>query len=142
MKVFFSRDGTLRRDIVSACLDKLQLIRKWFEKQKQFAFFASSVLIAYEGMPDEPDSEQNTQNGNKSSGASDTQANDKNAKDVKQATTKDNKEGSDNDTKTPAAEVRMIDFAHVFPATAVDENYSFGLASLINYLTRLIQEEK
>ena len=92
-------------------------------------------------MPEEGEGEQNTQNGKQSSKASDTQANDTNTTDDKQVTTTTDNKDSDNKTKTPV-DVRMIDFAHAFPATAIDENYSFGLASLINYLRKLINEEK
>ena len=103
--MYFSLDGKLCTDVVNNTLEKLLLIQKWFEKQKQFAFFASSVLIVYEGLPDE----QNTQNGSKSTEPNDTPSADKDAKhddDVK----KGSNEGKEK-TNTPLADVRMIDFA-------------------------------
>ena len=121
---------------MNTTLEKLLLIQKWFEKQKQFAFFASSVLIVYEGLPDK----QNTQNGSKSSEPNDTPSADKGAK-AKDDVTKGSSEDTEKSNK-PLVDVRMIDFAHVFPATAVDENYSYGLESLINYLRKLVKEEK
>ena len=121
---------------MNTTLEKLLLIQKWFEKQKQFAFFASSVLIVYEGLLDK----QNTQNGSKSSEPNDTPSADKGAKE-KDDVTKGSNEDTEKSNK-PLVDVRMIDFAHVFPATAVDENYSYGLESLINYLRKLVKEEK
>lgn len=134
--MYFSLDGKLCTDVVNTTLEKLLLIQKWFEKQKQFAFFASSVLIVYEGLPDK----QNTQNGSKSSGTNDTPSADKDAK-ADDDVTKGSNEDVEKANK-PSVDVRMIDFAHVFPATAVDENYSYGLESLINYLRKLVKEEK
>ena len=134
--MYFSLDGKLCTDVVNSTLEKLLLIQKWFEKQKQFAFFASSLLIVYEGLPDE----HNTQNGSKSSEPGDTPSADKDTKheeDVKKGSNEDIGKGN-----KPLVDVRMIDFAHVFPATAVDENYSYGLESLINYLRKLGKEEK
>ena len=134
--MYFSLDGKLCTDVVNTTLEKLLLIQKWFEKQKQFAFFASSVLIVYEGLPDK----QNTQNGSKSSGTNDTPSADKDAK-ADDDVTKGSNEDVEKANKL-SVDVRMIDFAHVFPATAVDENYSYGLESLINYLRKLVKEEK
>ena len=134
--MYFSLDGKLCTDVVNTTLEKLLLIQKWFEKQKQFAFFASSVLIVYEGLPDK----QNTQNESKSSGTNDTPSADKDAK-ADDDVTKGSNEDVEKANK-PSVDVRMIDFAHVFPATAVDENYSYGLESLINYLRKLVKEEK
>lgn len=134
--MYFSLDGKLCTDVVNTTLEKLLLIQKWFEKQKQFAFFASSVLIVYEGLPDK----QNTQNGSKSSGTNDTPSADKDAK-ADDDVTKGSNEDVEKANK-PSVDVRMIDFAHVFPTTAVDENYSYGLESLINYLRKLVKEEK
>ena len=134
--MYFSLDGKLCTDVMNTTLEKLLLIQKWFEKQKQFAFFASSVLIVYEGLPDK----QNTQNGSKSSGTNDTPSADKDAK-ADDDVTKGSNEDVEKANK-PSVDVRMIDFAHVFPATAVDENYSYGLESLINYLRKLVKEEK
>ena len=134
--MYFSLDGKLCTDVVNTTLEKLLLIQKWFEKQKQFAFFASSVLIVYEGLADK----QNTQNGSKSSGPNDTPLADKDAK-AEDDVTKGSNEDVEKANK-PSVDVRMIDFAHVFPATAVDENYSYGLESLINYLRKLVKEEK
>lgn len=40
--------------------------------------------------------------------------------------------------ETPAVEVRMIDFAHVFPSNAKDEGYIYGLKNLITVLQNIL----
>ena len=39
----------------------------------------------------------------------------------------------------PLVEVRMIDFAHVFPASGRDDNYLFGLHNLITFVEQLLK---
>lgn len=47
-----------------------------------------------------------------------------------------------NQNHYPLVEVRMIDFAHVFPADGKrDDNYLFGLQKLIGYLEELLLKE-
>ncbi len=135
LQVFFSPGGNLRQDVVSACLDKLLLIQQWFDKQTQFAFYASSVLIVYDGAI--PAARTRT-------GAHDAQ-NGSEAPDSEQPATNESKSNTSNDdasNDSVPVEVRMIDFAHVFPTQTVDENYAFGLGSLIKYLRRLVPDSE
>ncbi|KAM9325873.1 inositol polyphosphate multikinase [Gastrophryne carolinensis] len=46
---FFSNGCCLRKDAVSACLQKVRLILQWFEHQDTLNFFASSLLFVYDG---------------------------------------------------------------------------------------------
>ena len=38
----------------------------------------------------------------------------------------------------PNVEIRMIDFAHVFPSNTKDEGYIYGLKSLITVLQNIL----
>ncbi|XP_028331995.1 inositol polyphosphate multikinase [Gouania willdenowi] len=48
---FFKNGVSLRKDAVSASIRKVQRILQWFESQQRLAFFASSLLFVYEGLP-------------------------------------------------------------------------------------------
>ncbi|XP_070782644.1 inositol polyphosphate multikinase isoform X2 [Enoplosus armatus] len=48
---FFHNGVSLRRDAVSASIRRVQRILRWFESQRQLAFYASSLLFVYEGLP-------------------------------------------------------------------------------------------
>ncbi|GAA6094938.1 inositol polyphosphate multikinase isoform X1 [Tachysurus ichikawai] len=47
---------------------------------------------------------------------------------------------SSNSGKEENVEVRMIDFAHVFPSDCSDDNYIYGLRSLLFVLEQILQE--
>uniref|UniRef100_A0A4W6EK79 Kinase n=1 Tax=Lates calcarifer TaxID=8187 RepID=A0A4W6EK79_LATCA len=48
---FFNNGVCLRKDAVSASIHRVQQILRWFESQHQLAFYASSLLFVYEGLP-------------------------------------------------------------------------------------------
>ncbi|XP_059180972.1 inositol polyphosphate multikinase [Centropristis striata] len=48
---FFHNGVNLRKDAVSASIRRVQHILRWFESQHQLAFYASSLLFVYEGIP-------------------------------------------------------------------------------------------
>ncbi|XP_019938930.2 inositol polyphosphate multikinase [Paralichthys olivaceus] len=48
---FFHNGVCLRKDAVSASIHRVQQILHWFESQHQLAFYASSLLFVYEGLP-------------------------------------------------------------------------------------------
>ncbi|XP_076154165.1 inositol polyphosphate multikinase [Alosa pseudoharengus] len=48
---FFHNGERLRKDAVVASVLKVQQILGWFEEQKRFHFYASSLLFVYEGSP-------------------------------------------------------------------------------------------
>lgn len=109
---------------MAACVQQIKKIKDWFDKQTQFAFFASSLLIVYEGKPD-----QTTQTNNNVQ----TKPTENNGKE----------HSSSSDSRSDPAslvDVRMIDFAHVFPAEAKDENYLYGLNNLIKYLEKMCND--
>ena len=103
-------------------------------------------------MPEETQVEQNAQNGNRSSksedgtvreseSASNTQCAETAIAKEKDIIEERNNEETDKKANQ-AVDVRMIDFAHVFPTEAIDENYTQGLLSLMNYLRKLLSEQK
>ncbi|XP_075072472.1 inositol polyphosphate multikinase [Mixophyes fleayi] len=49
MSKFFNNGCYLRKDAVSACLQKVQSILQWFENQDTLNFYASSLLFVYDG---------------------------------------------------------------------------------------------
>ncbi|XP_022621714.1 inositol polyphosphate multikinase [Seriola dumerili] len=48
---FFHNGVCLRKDAVLASIHRVQQILRWFESQHQLAFYASSLLFVYEGLP-------------------------------------------------------------------------------------------
>lgn len=48
---FFDNGVSLRKDAVTSSIRRVQRILHWFESQRQLAFYASSLLFVYEGLP-------------------------------------------------------------------------------------------
>ncbi|XP_061912399.1 inositol polyphosphate multikinase [Entelurus aequoreus] len=48
---FFHNGVCLRKDAVAASIRRVKTILGWFESQRQLAFYASSLLFVYEGLP-------------------------------------------------------------------------------------------
>ena len=92
----------MRRDVISEVLGHLYKVRDWFMEQKQWSFYASSLLIVYEG---------------------DTSVSHSNGIDEKSHTSPADVGSRSSDL----VDVRMIDFAHAFPIDHHDDNYLFGL---------------
>jgi len=96
---------TLDRRLLSDFLRELHTIRLWFEDQRVYRFFATSLLLVYDAdflMHSSP---------------------------------------TDSKTIAPIVRVRMIDFAHVYPAEgARDANYIHGLCNLIDIFEDFYRE--
>ena len=189
--LYFSGLGTyfgikhgLRKDAIEYLLQKLYDIEKWFKSQRKFAFYASSLLMIYEGDPQpndfystcnhchhsdygsgESDSDHTQLTDNASSGVTDTS-------DILSSETvslhvdsTSSSSGVENPSLTPSvssmsvdtqatssngvpeqchdailADVRMIDFTHVFNVTEQDDNYLYGLQNLIADLEELMRK--
>ncbi|CAG5095021.1 Oidioi.mRNA.OKI2018_I69.XSR.g13993.t1.cds [Oikopleura dioica] len=113
---FLSSAGPYERNIliIKGILERLLLIRDFFAAQTSYRFYASSLLILYEGYsPAELGSQ----------GSSDSE---------------DDRWRPDK----PRVDVRMIDFAHVWDGDGcnLDENYLFGLNKLILAFESLLIE--
>ncbi|KAL5018443.1 hypothetical protein ScPMuIL_004165 [Solemya velum] len=119
---FFGLDHHLRKDVIKALLEKLQLIQDWFDTQTELAFYASSLLVVYEGEVQNASRHGTTMNGPESSDLLKTKS-----------------DGTEVNSDHPLVDVRMIDFTHVFKSETKDENYLFGLRNLIRYLNELLQ---
>ncbi|KAM9425152.1 inositol polyphosphate multikinase [Pholidichthys leucotaenia] len=48
---FFHNGVSLRKDAVLASIRRVQHILRWFKSQRKLAFYASSLLFVYEGLP-------------------------------------------------------------------------------------------
>ena len=85
----------MNRRLLSDILLQLHAIRMWFEEQRHFTFYATSLLLVY-------DADQLAKN-------------------------------------RPNVCIRMIDFAHVYPAHGSrDTNYLHGLCNLIQLFEDLL----
>jgi len=117
---FMSGAGTPERQNMArvSILEKLYIIRDWFLAQNSYRFFASSLLILYESY---------SKHDLGSQGSSDS-------------------EDDRSSLSKLRVDVRMIDFAHVYPAEngQIDTNYVFGLNNLIQIfeILAISEEEK
>ncbi|XP_052266097.1 inositol polyphosphate multikinase-like isoform X2 [Dreissena polymorpha] len=171
---FFNFKHGLRKDAIRVILDKLLEIEHWFVTQKRFSFYASSLLLIYEGDMQQTDyyaqcvSSRGSQHtvssdpaDNVSSEAtdstditiSDTLLSDVDVSSSGQtdncSLTASSSNVSVNTASTAGsssiasqggglAEVKMIDFTHVFDVNERDDNYLYGLQNLIMYMRQLL----
>jgi len=153
IQFFDLEDYPERKGLVDILIQKLQLLLKWFEKQTRFKFFRTSLLISYDGnMQLHPDRSQSSKiTGNK--GIEDfTNVSRKNIYKLEGSEYLNGKfnitgitdvigrellkehDAMNNDVNPTDVSVNMIDFAHTFldlDSPSLDENYLFGLRSLI-----------
>lgn len=124
--MFFSGQlGGIRRDAVRCTLAKLHQIEAWFEAQSQLAFYASSLLLIYEGSSPLPQCNCSRPEGTTAAVCRDHSS-------------RKSPTGLLNGESTCVADVKMIDFAHVFETTEKDDNYLFGLRRLIAHIKKLL----
>lgn len=161
-------------------LEKLKEVERWFLTQRKFSFYASSLLVVYEGdmqhndffMPcnqcNHGDCKCSTSGSsashatmstdstdNASSGATDstdlmmtevdTELSDQTdgssmTASVSSILSVDNQSCSApvNNHNAIIADVRMIDFTHVFCVDEQDDNYLYGLQNLISHMQQLL----
>nr|6E7F_A Chain A, Inositol polyphosphate multikinase [Homo sapiens]6E7F_B Chain B, Inositol polyphosphate multikinase [Homo sapiens] len=117
---FFHNGYCLRKDAVAASIQKIEKILQWFENQKQLNFYASSLLFVYEG----------------SSQPTTTKLNDRTL--AEKFLSGGGGSGGGGSQEIAEVEVRMIDFAHVFPSNTIDEGYVYGLKHLISVLRSIL----
>ncbi|KAL3877362.1 hypothetical protein ACJMK2_035084 [Sinanodonta woodiana] len=166
---FFNLKQCLRRDAIQVLLEKLREIESWFSSQTMFSFYASSLLLVYEGdMPYnnylspciQCHSKEDSGCGSSGCGSTELDQNEdssgctfesdktdetssislENSSSVISTSLNDIKmEPSDDLHNDAIADVRMIDFTHVFSQGEIDENYLFGLRNLIRNLEMLLE---
>ncbi|GAB1608478.1 inositol polyphosphate multikinase-like [Argonauta hians] len=124
---YFNLSESLRKDAIFAILLELMDIKAWFESQRKYAFYSSSLLCIYEGIRPCNEhllavSNHLSKNNNGSS------------------TTSIEDFLSNTHVRHACVKVKMIDFGHVFTTCERDDNYISGLDNLINYLKILLLE--
>ncbi|XP_073691279.1 inositol polyphosphate multikinase-like [Garra rufa] len=169
---FFHNGRELRRHAVSLIISKIRSILHWFESQTQLHFYASSLLLVYEGSPHtingsrhkpadsgtehqqgEPQSNSNNPHETLSFQSSLTHSHpychnvqhERNANGKRGGSVEEeDKEIGMGDKKQfgqeEAVEVKMIDFAHVFPSNCPDESYMYGLRNLLSALEQVLKD--
>lgn len=178
---YFSLKHRLRKDAIRILLQKLREVERWFLTQRRFSFYASSLLMIYEGETQQndyftpcnhchrgdclcstTDTEQtdSTDNSdNTSSRVSDsvnlTTSSETALSEIDTASGRtdnssltasvsnisvDTSSGSVsiNNPNVTLADVRMIDFTHVFCVDQQDDNYLYGLQNLISSMQQLL----
>ncbi|XP_042565454.1 inositol polyphosphate multikinase-like isoform X2 [Clupea harengus] len=180
----FFHDGVkLRKQTIHLCIRKVQNILRWFESQKQFHFYASSLLFVYEGASgvhaaaepnnnnhhhhhhppqdfsrmgtptknscgrggcagDLPESLQNgAQTHSSPLNLGQSNGNGETEMEEEEEEREEDSGGWSGDEGTEGhVEVRMIDFAHVFPSQSPDEGYTHGLMNLLSTLEKILQD--
>lgn len=195
MSKFFYNGSGLRKDAVSAGIQKVEKILQWFEGQSQLHFYASSLLFVYEGSPqdggpkmaagcppgetplpkaefnnnirvmapgenglllgplgqslsgiytlhrhgDAPDDVRNAQQEELWKFITQNPLEQPNGNAVHARQKEEDEVGRGPDLGGEV-EVRMIDFAHVFPSQTPDEGYIYGLKNLLSVLQQILSE--
>ncbi|XP_056627620.1 inositol polyphosphate multikinase [Triplophysa dalaica] len=167
---FFYNGDILRKDAVTGSILKVQKILEWFEGQSQLSFYASSLLFVYEGAcsPGVVRSDGRLtpkaceQNNNIAQNLSSMFSLHKKAcvrthyqakQDNGVWTTRQQPNGNrgrgeegeelkrDAEQDTGGdVEVKMIDFAHVFPSDGHDQGYIYGLKNLLKVLRQILEQ--
>jgi 1D-myo-inositol-tetrakisphosphate 5-kinase/inositol-polyphosphate multikinase len=112
---FLNKDSDVEKIIGKVILQKLEKISDFFKVQKQYAFYASSLLVAY-----------------------DAKFVEKNI--IKKTATTPHGMGDGNPVFQDLDWVRiyMIDFTHVFPGDQLDDNYIFALRNVKGIFSAIV----
>ncbi|XP_078479774.1 inositol polyphosphate multikinase-like [Lampetra planeri] len=162
---FFSNGVGLRKDAVSASIHRVQHILRWFESQRQLVFYASSLLFVYEGLPSSVSSPPfsllrggpiiGPKAGDTGWGGVGRARQDGTSQKEEVAESNNNniqaampwdystiyanhRKGGHPPLGGAEVEVRMIDFAHVFPSETHDHGYIYGLRHLLTVLEQIL----
>ncbi|XP_048761323.1 inositol polyphosphate multikinase-like isoform X2 [Ostrea edulis] len=141
---FFSLDGVMQKEVIKDVIERLEEILKWFNKQRTYNFFASSILIVFDG--DVSISSSKTSSSSSDLKVADDCCNgdtdsiiENDYSELISKDSEDSKKFSPSESVHPKVQVRMIDFAHVYRIPDEDDNYIFGLKHLIYDLHRLLK---
>jgi 1D-myo-inositol-tetrakisphosphate 5-kinase/inositol-polyphosphate multikinase len=122
---FQFHEATPQRRAIAATIRKFTEVKEWFEKQRTYHFYASSLIVVYEACLEDMLNDQLDLNNNSNSSPD-----------------------ANNNTSVAApslessVKIFMADFAHVFPANnSIDANYLFGLDKLIEHLKMLLDPD-
>uniref|UniRef100_A0A3Q2ZGT9 Kinase n=1 Tax=Kryptolebias marmoratus TaxID=37003 RepID=A0A3Q2ZGT9_KRYMA len=179
---FFHNGLYLRKDAIWASVHRVRQILHWFNSQHQLAFYASSLLFVYEGLPSSSspsslstllrnpsicDTVMKTHNNNTEEATNYTNQRKKgyhlcgrayhlnNSVDYGErkssSRTEEEEEEEEEGLKEhrgrgpnnlKEVEVRMIDFAHVFPSDSHDHGYIYGLKHLLTVLEQILADNE
>lgn len=117
----------LARVILEQLIAQLMEIKGWFTVQRLYRFIASSILIVYEG--DAKQSFSLPQALEEKDTRSDLK--------VIHLQALKNRHQRELPPRKTLVETRMIDTAHVFASSDVDDNYLFGLENIISIVKKL-----
>ncbi len=162
---FFHNGRELQRHAVSLIISKIRSILRWFESQTQLHFYASSLLLVYEGSPHTINKSKHTpadpgtehQQGEPQSKALSFQSSlthshpychdiqhERNANGKHGGSAEEEDEeivmGDKKQFGQETVEVKMIDFAHVFSSDSPDESYMYGLRNLLSTLEQILKD--
>lgn len=160
LTTFFHNGKDIRRDAISLIISKIKSILRWFESQTQLHFYASSLLLVYEGSAHrvngmkhrrvETDSQYNhgslTRSGRTHSQpyCTDLSLSERNINGTRGGSVEDGEnigmKHQKEDGLEEGVEVKMIDFAHVFPSDGPDESYMYGLRNLLSNLEQILKD--
>ncbi|KAL4240251.1 hypothetical protein ACF0H5_001045 [Mactra antiquata] len=174
---YFSIKHGLRKDAIRLLLQKLRAIEQWFVTQRRYSFYASSLLMIYEGDTTSNDfdsmcnhchktdcmcsttysetsdyvSSANTDHSEltssetmsseidaSSSSRTDSSSLTASVSSISVDTHVTSASNSVNNHDTVLADIRMIDFTHVFCVDEQDDNYLYGLKNLISNMQQLL----
>ncbi|XP_065152139.1 inositol polyphosphate multikinase [Paramisgurnus dabryanus] len=155
---FFYNGKDIRRDAISLIISKIQSILRWFENQTQMHFYASSLLLVYEGFPhgvngtkhrriellqgSECNHTSLTQSGRPCSQPYDTDHlhGIQSERNINGTCGESEDIGMEHQKPEKRVEVKMIDFAHVFISDSPDESYMYGLRNLLSNLEEILKD--
>lgn len=152
---YFNLPEKLRKDAILAILGELKELHNWFELQRNFAFYATSLLCVYDGNKTcefHQSQVHGSSNGSLLNKKSEVHppcpncTNDKSSECNKCCTnllTNGHNPCSSESTLPPSdgcVQVKMIDFNHVYTTTERDDNYLFGLNNFMKYLEKLLTD--
>ncbi|CAF0933666.1 unnamed protein product [Brachionus calyciflorus] len=110
---------------IKETIKKFEEIKLWFEKQRTYHFYSSSLIVIYEAYLEDMINEQL-----KNSSKENQNLDEQNNNDLVIA------------NHLNSVRIVMADFAHVFPANNnLDSNYLYGLNRLIEHLKLLLSPE-
>ncbi|XP_014665254.1 PREDICTED: inositol polyphosphate multikinase-like [Priapulus caudatus] len=128
-----------RRVAVKQFLSRLEEVRSWFLEQRLYAFYASSLLLVYEGGAARSRDARSKVEGSRATEEVGSHT-DLRPTDEEPCIFCENLYETDTGAylqdgvnRRRWTDVRMIDCAHVFPSEERDDNYLFGLNKLIDY---------
>ncbi|KAJ8318002.1 hypothetical protein KUTeg_003093 [Tegillarca granosa] len=142
---FFMIDSNFKRSLIKVVIRKLKSMKDWFLKQRKYAFYASSILMVYDG--DKKQEEDCEMDYKSYDGIQDNVGHIADNERTVNGTANSENERTNVSAKMDEEiivdeniEVKMIDFTHVFHSSEEDQNYLFGLENLIHHLEILLQD--